>query len=331
VVENASTAAIATQIIGIALGVLAGEPGAAVAIGSGGQQVAQRSLLSFSRGVEQSADRAGVSFLDRAGYSSRGMLEFLEILSGQDLLQSDRQDAYVQTHPLTRDRIAFVSHHVEASPLSNRRAPEKFERLHARMVAKLNGFLDPPSVTLQRYPADDKSVPARYARSVALFELANIDEGLPLIDGLIADYPRDPYFHELKGQLLFESGRLAPALEAYREAVRLLPDAPLLRTSIAHVELEMGRDDLLDDALAHLKEALRADRFIPLGWHLAGTAYGRKGDMGHASWALAEYNLLLGRKPQAAAMADRALRLLKQGEPAWIRAQDIKQQTDRKG
>jgi predicted Zn-dependent protease len=220
---------------------------------------------------------------------------------------------------------------VSTSPNSSRPLPEKFETLHRRMVAKLDGFLDPPTVTLQRYAADDKSVAARYARSVALFELANLDEGLPLIDGLIAEYPRDPYFHELKGQLLFENGRLAPALESYREAVRLLPGAPLLRTSIAHVELETGREDLIDDALDHLREALRVDRFIPLGWRLAGTAYGRKGEMGMASWALAEYNLLIGRKQQAAAMADRAVRLLKEGEPAWLRAQDIKQQTDQKG
>jgi len=152
-----------------------------------------------------------------------------------------------------------------------------------------------------------------------------------MIDALIAEHPRNPYFFELKGQMLFENARIDEALIAYRESVRLLPRAPLLRTSLAHAMLESNRPELLDEALAHANEALRVDRFVPLAWRLAGTVYGRKGQMGRSAWALAEYNLLIGRSKLALSQAKRALKLLKKGSPSWLRAQDIVNQTNRKG
>jgi predicted Zn-dependent protease len=328
--EKAGTAAFVTQILGLAAGILARDPGAAVAIGAGGSHVAERSFLNFSRGQEQAADQAGVQYLDQAGFSSKGILEFLTILSGQEFLHTSRQDPYVLTHPLTRSRITFVRNHVQKSALSNRPLPEAFVKAHQRMVAKLDGFIDPPTTTLRRYKAEDRSIKSRYARAIAHFRRAELDQALPLIDGLIKEHPGDPFFHELKGQMMFENGRMDIALAAYRKAIEILPDAPLLRTSLAHVELETNRPELVADALANAKQALRVDRFVPLAWRLAGVAHGRMGQMGLSAWALAEYNLLIGRKKQAAALATRAMRLIKKGDPAWLRAQDIKQQTDRK-
>ena len=52
---------------------------------------------------------------------------------------------------------------------------------------------------------------------------AGLDKALPAIDALIRDYPRDPYFRELKGQMLFENGRIAEAVQPYEEAMRLAP------------------------------------------------------------------------------------------------------------
>jgi predicted Zn-dependent protease len=322
-VEAASTAALISQLLGIAVGALAGNSGAAAAVGLGGAQIAERSLLKFSRTQESSADQAGITFLDHAGLSSRGLMEFLNVLSGQDALNSSRQDAYVQTHPLTRDRVLFVENHVAHSPLSNRPIPANFARMHRRMVAKLDGFLEPPSATMRRYRADDRSVAARYARAVAFYRLPDLDNALPLIDGLIAEEPGNPYFAELKGQMLFENGRLEEALPNYERAVKLLPGSSLLRTELAHVQLELNRPELLDNTIANLKEALRVDRFDSLAWQLAATAYGRKGEMGLSSLALAERNILIGRARDARKLAERAMRLLKRGEPAWLRAQDI--------
>ena len=329
--KTAGKAAFISQIIGVAAGILAGSPGAGIAAAAGGGHVAERSFLNYSRGQEQAADQAGVKFLDRAGMSSRGMLDFLNILSNQDLLHSSRQNPYVRTHPLTRGRIAFVRQHVSTSRYTDRPISSEFARMHRRLVAKLDGYMDPPGKTLRAYKDSDHSIPSRYARSIAHFRQGDLVRAVPLVDGLLSEEPLNPYFHELKGQMMFENGRMEAALDSYRESIRLLPNAPLLRTALAHVEIEINRPELIDDALIHTKAALRVDRFISLAWRLKGVAHGRKGQRGLSAVSLAEYNLLIGRKSQAKTLAQRALKLLKEGEPAWLHAQDIKRQTDRKG
>ena len=60
---------------------------------------------------------------------------------------------------------------------------------------------------------------------------------MPHLDALIASNPNWPYFHELKGQFLFESGRAAEAIAPLREAVRLNPDAPLIQIMLGQALL----------------------------------------------------------------------------------------------
>jgi predicted Zn-dependent protease len=300
-----------------------------MAIGGGGAHVAERSLLQFSRTQESSADQAAVRFLEQAGIPLRGLAEFMEVLTNQEFLAQSRQDPYARTHPLSRERLDFLRNQLGKSGEAGRRLPPEFKAMHARMVAKLDGFLDPPGTTLRKYPETDTSVVARYARAMAYYRTPDMDRALPLIDGLIAEEPKNPYFHELKGQMLFENGRLNEALGPYDTAVRLMPGAPQIRSGLAHVQLEMQRNDILDQTVGHLEAALHEDRSYAPAWRLLGMAYGRKDELGMSAWALAEYNMLIGRRKDAQGLAERASRLLKRGEPAWLRAQDILHQSKR--
>ncbi len=327
ILRDASPAAILSSLLGVAVGVLAGDPAAGVAVASGGQQAINQRLLSFSRTQEQSADRAALRYLEDTRQSARGLLEFLEFLDDQQALvisrARQRELSYDITHPLTRERIAYVRQHVARSPFSDVPVRAEFVRRYARIVAKLHGFLDHPGQTLQRYKATDRGVPARYARAIAYYRQADLDHALPLIDGLLAEHPGDPYFLELKGQALFENGRIAEALGPYQEAVRRLPGARLLRIGLAHVQIELNQADLIKPALANLERSLRVDRAVPIAWRLAATAYGRDGQLGQSALASAEYAFYTGRRAEAGGMAKRAQRLLKRGTPGWLRAEDI--------
>lgn len=321
--DDARDQALIGQLVGIAIGLLARDAGVAAAGSAAGTGVAVKNLLKYSRAQEQSADQVAVNLLDQTQTSARGLLEFFELLQDQELLVRARQDPYVVTHPLTSNRIAFIRNHVEKSRYSDARLPTRLQAMHDRMVAKLKGFINPPSRTLREFKADDPSVMTRYARSVAYYRDARLAEALPIVDGLIAEAPADPYFHELKGQILFENGKLKEALPAYQKAVDLRPKQPLLRVGLAHVQLELNRPDLISRALGNLEQAIRYDSSMPLSWRLAATAYGRSGKLGLSALALAEQNLLLGRFLDAEGQAKKATRLLKENAPGWLRAQDI--------
>ena len=323
-IRNAQIQSIITFLLGAAAGILAQDSQAGLAVMSLGAKATEGTLLQYSRTQESAADQFAVKALDAAGISSRGLLEFMRLLQGQEFLVTARQDPYLRTHPLTSARIAFLRNHVAESPVSDAALPPKFAEMHARMRAKLIGFLDYPLRVLAKYDARDTGIEARYARAIAFYRDGRIERALPLIDKLIADFPKDPYFRELKGQVLFENGRVDEAVAAYRDSVNLLPDAPLILTSLGQALLEQNRPQADKEALKYLKQAIRYDTDNPMTWRFLGVAYGRGGDIGMASLALAESGLLYGDKQTVRQQAERAEKHLAKGTPAWQRLQDIK-------
>jgi predicted Zn-dependent protease len=323
--RNASIEGIIATVLGAAAAVV-GRNGAALL---GAQGVAERAFMQYSVGQEAAADQAGLKFLDRAGMSSRGLLQFFQILEGEELLTGASQDPYLRTHPLTSQRLEYVRNHVDHSRLSDAPdSPANIEMLK-RIKVKLGAFLSPPSSTLTAYPEKDQSVLARYARAIAYYRMPKLDKALPIIDALIHDFPKDPYFRELKGQMLFENGRIADAVQPYEEAVRLAPEAPLLRISLAQTYIESNDPKMNKRAIAYLNDALRSEDKETNGWHLLATAYGRDNQMGMAALALAEEGLSAGKKKDATQQASRAKALLLKNSAAYSRAEEIQREAEK--
>jgi len=323
-IRNVSYEALIAQLVGIAAGIASGHGEVAGAIGGAGQDIATRQFLSFSRSIEGSADTAALRFLDELHESSRGFLTFMESLMDQEGLMSENQDPYVRTHPLTRDRVEEIRHHVETSPWTNSTLPPSYDEMHDRMVAKLVGFLYPLGETLRRYPETDTSIPARYARAIAYYRIPDLGKALPLIDGLLAERPDDPYFHELKGQMLYENARLRDALPEYAKATKLLPDNALLRTEYAEVEIATEDVALMADAADNLRFATRAEPDNAEAWRLLSTAYAREEKEPLAEAALAEYSYLAGKWAEAIYHADHAAKALPKGSPVELRMEDLR-------
>jgi len=320
--KNASASTILGYILGGAA-VIAGRPDVGAAVISGSQNAAIRTYLKFSRTQESAADRAAVRYLDQTRQSSTGMLAFMKALGEQELLSVSRQDAYVRTHPLTRDRIGFLEHHVSRSRFTNVPTPEKFKKAHARMVAKLRAFTQRKRRTFRNYPESDTSLPARYARAIAYFRSAGTEKALGIMGALIAEKPSDPYFHELKGQILFENGRIGEAIPAYQKAVELLPGSALIMTDLAKAQIEINDPEMRNRAIRHLNAAIELEPKRPFTWRLLATAEGKNGNMVESWRALAEEALLVGRLDRAIGLAKRSQSQTEVGTPVWLRAEDI--------
>jgi len=328
--KNATIKTIIAMVLGAGAAAATHNGGAAGAALLGAEGVGLRSFLSFSVAQEANADQAALRFLDKTHQSSRGLLEFFQVLEGQEMLTGMRQAPYLRTHPLTTQRIDYVRQHVEQSPYSNVTDSSAWVELHKRMKAKLIAFLYPPAQALTYFPETDMSVSARYGRAIALYRFPELKRALELIDGLIRQEPSNPYFHELKGQMLFENGRVADAVAPYREAVRLAPDIALLRVELGQVEIETENQSLNSDALTNLKSATQYESRNADTWHFLAIAYGRAGDMGNSALSSPEEAMANGDKPQAKGMAARALKLLPTSSPGRLRAEDIQMEATRK-
>ena len=325
--QEAVRAATVQSVIGMLIGAAAiasgGSSGnAGVGVLAGGAQLGQQSLLQYSRTQEAVADQAGLKFLTESGISGRGLLEVMRKLSNQEALLPESQDPYVRSHPLTRERIQSLQAQVEGSPFKDKASRPEDVVAFQRMKAKLVGFLTPEKVA-KDYPTADVSVPARYARAIAHHRGARLDLALQEITSLIAEMPRDPFFQELKGQVLYEAGKAADAIEPYKRSVELLPQEPLLRLGLAQAEIALNDPKLNRDAIQHLEIATRADPDLIDGWRNLAIAYGRDQNFGMSSVASAERALRTGRREEARAHASRAERELPYGSPGYLRAQDI--------
>lgn len=324
-VGGAQRRAAAEMILATVLGAaaaVAGAPSLGTAIITGGQSYAQSGLMRFSRSQEQAADQAAVSYLDRVGISAAGLAEFFRVLENQNVLAVSRTNPYLQTHPLTRDRIIFIENRVAGEGEGVGDVPAGWPLAHGRMVVKLQAFLLDPREMLQRYQGDD-SLLGRYATTIALYRLPDLPAALEGIEALLAEHPDDPYFHELKGQMLFENGRIEEAIPPYRKAVELKPDAPMLRIGLAQALIESDAPGANAEAIAHLEEAVAREPTNASAWRLLGIAQGRTGLEGISNLSLAEYALLIGKQDDARLYARRAEGKIDPSDPAWLRLQDV--------
>ncbi|MGD9509600.1 MAG: M48 family metalloprotease [Geminicoccaceae bacterium] len=323
--QQAGIPLIAGMLLGAAAAV-AGAPELGQALMAGGATVGQRGLLKFSRSQEQSADQAAVTYLAANQMSPEGLLEFFHILENQNLRISRDGNEYLRTHPLTQDRINFLEQQVAKSPYKAAEADPALYPAYDRVVAKLDGFLDNPAQVIQRRKSD--SVPDRYARAIAYYRVPDTKNALSLVDGLIKDYPHDPYFYELKGQILFENGQIAESIAPNREALRYRPDSPLIRLGLARSLMESGNDKDLPEAAALLHEVVRLEPDNPGPWRFLGIVEGRLGNEGASALALTEQAVLVQNRKDAQLYLNRAKQFIGPDDPDWYRLQDLERATE---
>jgi predicted Zn-dependent protease len=324
--EEAMRNATIEGIVGMLIGAAAAAASRGGSAGGGamaaGAEVGERSWMMFSTVQEASADHAALTFLDRAHMSSRGLLQFFEILQQQEFLSAAYQSPFLRDHPLTDQRVEYVREHVETSPWSNAVDPPAWIEMHKIMKAKLDAFLSSPAAALAQYKADDKSVPARYARSIAYYRIPDLPHALELINGLVKEFPNNPYYPEMKGQMLFENGRIADAVEPYETAVRLYPANAWMKVELAQVLLETNDPKHVPRAETLLREAVRFEDREPLAWRLLAIAYGKENNMGMMALSLAEQAMADGDYTMARQQAARAAQLLPAGADRQ-QAQDL--------
>lgn len=293
---------------------------------TGGANKAPGSVMSFlkySQTQESAADQAAISYLQKTGQSPKGSVQFLRTMLKEERLAIAQRDPYLTTHPLTPERISAFEEAAARSPYANTPDTPKFLDLHHRMVAKLYGFVA-PDIALQRYTEADRSVPARYARAIALYRKGALGSALLTIDGLLKEYPNDPYFHEVKGQMLYENGRAAESVTSYRRAVQLLPAVGILKIDLARALLDTNNPENDREAIRNLELAVQQESGSFELWRLMAAAYSKQNNAGMTSLARAEMAILRGQRSEAQSHAAAAERSLQPGTPAWQRAQDIK-------
>lgn len=302
--QNMQQISLASMLAAGAAAAATGRADAAIAIMMGTQSSMLNAMLAYQVEEERSADESAVKLLQKTEQSPAGMRNFMKKIDRQNRLNGIAENPYFRTHPVTAERISFLNNAVRQSPFP---APAQPSNEFLRIKAKLSAFMEEPRRVLQKYPPSDKSTPARYAQAIVFFRMLKLNQSLKILNELIAEEPENPYFHELKGQIFMETGKIKPARTEYQKALSLLPNSALFQINLAQAVLE---DNPNRNELEHTAEILNKSllqRPDTYGWLLLSRAYGGLNDTANSNYAAAEYSLRIGAAETARRQANTAL------------------------
>ena len=304
--------------LAVAVGAASGSGQAATGIALGIRGSATRKFLSHSRAEESSADQSALGYMVRSGINPMGMVDTLDMFVGQENLIVGRQDPYVRSHPLTRDRMRSV----ETMAMAHDDLPSDPGMVywHARVVGKLSAFQRAPSWTLGRVK-DSHSEDIKLMRSaIAHGRAGQINLAIQAIDRAIAQRPNDPFYQDLKAELYMRNRAFSQSARAYKKAHDMRPKDAIILAGYGRALLA---DRQFSQALDILERARVRDFRNSALLRDLGVAYSKLGKNAMASLVTAERYALQGRIKDAKVHANRAAAGLPVGSPSWQRAQDV--------
>ena len=297
------------------------DAGAATLTGS--QNMIMRSLLSYQRQQEESADRAGVKFLTATGQSAKGMYDTFKRFTNDSLFSARGADPYYMSHPMPAERVAALEEIARTSPYWDKKDDPALQLRHDMIRAKISGFLERPDTVYRRYALSNTSLPARYAHAISTYLHGDLNNALTQIDSLIQTQPNNPYFYELRGQALTDGGRPTEAVPALRKAVALSNNAPLIEILLGQALVASDNKAYTEEAINILRNAMARETEQPIGYTQLAMAFARKGDLAEADLASAQAAFLRGDNKTAKDLASRAKTRFAVGTPGWVKADDI--------
>lgn len=332
--EQAQGAMLLSYLLGVGAAV-AGSPEAGIALISGGSNSAQRLYLKFTRTQEEAADQHAIEYLDKLQYPADGLVKLLEFFEAEMIGYKGQMDEYLMSHPVSQKRIDLIKARSADKKFSDKKINQKLQRSMDIVSAKLEAFIDNPDSILTRYK-NQKDELSNYKKAIALFRKGKVDESLALLDPIISDKDRIllksdaalGFLYELKGQILFESGRVQDSILAYNRAIKILNASDAAQAKIAFASgilvLKKNDSDLLERAIKRLHEAEVFENENPFLFKQLAEAYSKLGDEGRSLLALSEFNLLIGEKEKCRKYAKEAKgKLDKTAKLELLRADDL--------
>lgn len=320
-IGSAQSAAGLGLLLGVAAA-LSGNAAAGFGLAAGTTDAARKSLLSFTRSQESSADQSGARLMASAGIDPKAALDVMALFRNQELLNIERADPYVQTHPLSAERLSNLEVYVKSYAIKDPQDTSTTDYWYARTVAKFEGFTLSPK-TVIRNAKNDNSEFATLRRAIAYHQLPKPKRAIAEINKLLKLRPKDAFYHELKGQFLIEIGDSQGAISSYKKATQLAPKEALILAGYGRALLTKDSSANTKTALSILKTAYAKDPRDARMLRDLGLAYARSGNKGMAAVSTSERYAIASNFKQAKLHATRAQALLPQGSVGWLKAGDI--------
>lgn len=319
--QDLQKATLASLIAAAGAAAASGRGDAAIAVVLGTQSSAINAMTAYQVSEERAADETAVMLLNKNNKSIKGLKNFMQKIQNANRLQGIEESPYFRTHPVTVERVTFFNDRMKKESATSA-SPAMDTRLK-RLQAKLYAYLAPLPAVLKKYPLTDKSIAGNIAHAVYYMRLKNVNEALKYAETLIAAEPKNPYFWEIKGQTLYEGGKMQEAVKAYTQMLALKPSSDLFKLSYAEAILATNAPRTEKAKLIPLLEQANRNRNYPAAYLYLGQIYADLGHLAEADYFAAEYNSAIGEDGIARKQLNKALKQNLRSD-IRLRAEDLK-------
>ena len=319
-IQDLQKASIGSLLAAASIAAASGRGDAAIAVVLGTQSSVLNNLSSYQVSEERAADETAILLLKKQNKSIKGLKDFMKKIQQEQRLQGISENPYFRTHPVTTERISFITQQLKTENTSYQN--QELDNRLSRIQTKLFAYLSPLPDVIKNYPLNNTSINATLAHSIYYMRQKNLNMALKYINKLISKEPNNPYFTELKAQTLFETGKIKEAIIAYKQALQLKPSSNIFKINYAQTILsDTPSREQLKEIIPLLEHANRNHSY-PEIYNLLGQTYALLGDYATADYFSAEYNHAIGQEQLAIKQLNKALKQSLRSDIA-LRAQDL--------
>lgn len=302
---TAAAAMLAAVILGAVAGGYQGpdvmEGGLAAAQGMAAQQ-----SINYTRSQEWEADRIGMQYLSKAGFSPYGMADFFEVTQQRYGYEEGLIPKFLQDHPVTPDRIAEARDRASHMPQpKNLRDSVDYGLIRERLrVLAADPTYDIIGYYRKRMESSSPSLDDQYGYALALLQRDQAADAVQVLQPLVAQHQGVILLRSALGQAQVAAGHMQQGLATFAEGEVLFPRNVPLTVRYAEALIKAGRGQ---EAHALLLDLFNNVEPTPMQIKLTAQAASAAGDTGDAYYYMGEYQISNGNLPLATQQLQLAL------------------------
>lgn len=248
-----------------------------------------QSIINFTRENEYEADRLGLSILESAGYSVKGMIEFFRLMEKSSLSETDNSIEYLRTHPFNSNREAEVLNGKVVANLGQKQSLEfKYFKIYLNFI--LNDYFE--------YQGNEINL-QNYQKAMGFLNKSEFSKAEILIKNIIKYEPNNIWL--IKGLLSIyrESKQYQKALSTINKSLLMQPTNYWLRLEELYLlEATNKNEKLFSQAVIIQKKWPEKSSIYPYLVRL----YEAKGEVYNARKTEAKYLFIRGHYERSMAI-----------------------------
>ncbi len=205
-----SIGTFAGMLAGIIIGAAGGGGDAAQAVAVSSVAAGQTTMLAYSRVHEREADRFGLYYVKKAGFSPKGLLTSLEKIKANDWYGSEKMPGYLLTHPGAEERIIYMeswlSDHDKGKDPYNGIDPVMFNMIRYRLMG-MYGNKDAGEIKFKHLLEKAHNDPAlNYGLALVLARKSQLNQAISHLKTGLFQRPFDPMILLAMGRIYLMQG-----------------------------------------------------------------------------------------------------------------------------